>query len=95
MLPRFVSSEKLWIDLHVSGVDLQKLVAVLPADPDVCENDVYSHELSENLYCFSNSETFETLPWKHSTLKSHHCNDCADEESNFIIVLLCVFSFVI
>ena len=47
MLPRFVSSEKLWIDLHVSGVDLQELVAILPAEPGVCENDVYSNELSD------------------------------------------------
>ena len=30
-----------------AGVDLQELVAVLPAEPGVCENDVYSNELSD------------------------------------------------
>ena len=43
MLPRFVNSEKFWIDLYESGVDLQELVAILPADV----NDVYSNELSD------------------------------------------------
>ena len=65
MLPRFVSSEKLWIDLHVSGVDLQELVAVLPADVKMMYA-VMNCQI-ENLYCFGNSETFVTFLWRHST----------------------------
>ena len=73
MLPRFVNSEKFWIDLYVSGVDLQELVAVLPADVKMMYT-VMNCQI-ENLYCFVNSETFVTFPWRHSTLKSHQCDD--------------------